>query len=118
MQRPVIAKIILILFVAAVSVFSLLPGTYTPVFVVNHDKAAHMVAFFLLSFLVCRAFKCGKSAGMLLFTGLFALFIETAQLLFTERGFSSEDILFDVFGVLIFLGFRYLAVSLKNRTAG
>jgi VanZ family protein len=102
MRPEAIEKTVLMLFVVGITVFSLIPGQYTPAFIVNNDKAAHTGAFFILSFFVCLAYGCGKISRALLLIGFFALFIETAQLVLTDRGFSPKDLLFDALGVILY----------------
>lgn len=103
MRRESIEKTVLVLCVIAILIFSLLPGHFTPAYIVNHDKIAHMTAFFFLALMVCRTFGYRKVVRLFWLMTLFAFLIEISQLLFTYRGFSWEDLLFDALGVLIYL---------------
>ena len=49
-------KYLLVLGLLVIFAFSLLPGQLTPAYVVNHDKAAHALAFVMLSCMLAGAF--------------------------------------------------------------
>lgn len=82
--------------------FALLPGQLTPAYIVNHDKGAHALAFFVLSLMLAGAFPLSGLRFRLLVLILLALSIEAMQFLFVGRGFSGEDLLFDAIGVFLF----------------
>lgn len=97
--------------------FSLLPGQLTPAYVVNHDKAAHALAFFLVSFVLAGAFPFLSLRARFALLALLALMIETLQFLFVGRGFSVDDLLYDLAGVLLFV-LLSASFSLASRIVG
>ncbi|MEN8304382.1 MAG: VanZ family protein, partial [Campylobacterota bacterium] len=72
-------------------------------FIVNHDKAAHALAFFLLTFLMHRSFKIMQIQKTMLLTISFGVAIEMIQFFFTPRGFSLEDLIYDIIGVIVYV---------------
>ena len=83
-------------------VFALLPGQLTPAYIVNHDKGAHALAFFILSLMLAGAYPLWRLRFRLLVLGVLALSIELMQYLFVGRGFSVQDLMFDALGVFSF----------------
>jgi VanZ family protein len=96
-------KYLLVLGLLVIFAFSLLPGQMTPAYVVNHDKAAHALAFVILSFMLAGAFPFLSLGVRFMLLALLALIIETLQFLFVGRGFSIEDLLYDLAGMLLFV---------------
>jgi len=96
-------KYLLVIGLLVIFVFALLPGQLTPAYVVNHDKAAHALAFFMLSLMLVRAFPGWFLPARLISLALLALMIEAMQYLFVGRGFSVEDLLYDIAGALLFV---------------
>lgn len=96
-------KSLLVSGLLVIFVFALLPGQLTPAYIVNHDKAAHALAFFALSLMLAGAFPGLFLPTRLISLALLALLIEAMQYLFVGRGFSVEDLLYDVAGVLLFI---------------
>lgn len=95
-------KYLFLLSLAVICVFAFSPGQYTPAFIVNHDKAAHAVTFFVLMFLMHRSFKTMPVTTIALFVILLGIAIELIQFLFTSRGFSLEDLLYDAVGITMY----------------
>lgn len=96
-------KYLLLLSLLVISIFAFSPGHFTPAFIVNNDKAAHLVVFSILSLMMSRSFPAMQVQKNVLLLSLLALAIETIQFLFAKRGFSAEDILYDIAGVLLFV---------------
>jgi len=94
---------LLLLSLLVISIFAFSPGQYTPAFIVNHDKAAHAVVFFVLSFMMHRSFPAMPMQKNILVLGLLALTIEIVQFLFADRGFSVEDMGFNAMGISLYL---------------
>ena len=96
-------KYLFILSLITISFFAFSPGQYTPAFIVNHDKAAHTLTFFVLSFLMHRSFIMIPITKIMMFTISLGIAIELIQFLFTSRGFSLEDLMYDVIGVTMYV---------------
>lgn len=96
-------KYLLLLSLMVISFFAFSPGQFTPAFIVNHDKAAHTATFFVLSLMLRRSFSAMSMQRIIILLGMLALAIETIQLLFANRGFSAEDMIFNVFGISIYV---------------
>ena len=95
-------KLLLILTSLLILIFATAPGDWTPAWIVNHDKFSHMLVFFILALMLSLALPRMK---LIIHTStiiLFALSIESMQLMFAARGFSFEDILFDIAGLMLF----------------
>jgi len=93
---------LLSLLLVSISVFAFAPGQWTPAWVVNHDKFSHMVVFFVLSVMLSLSFPKLTLAVHMCSLLSFAVLIELVQFLFVGRGFSIEDLVYDVLGVLVF----------------
>jgi len=107
MNKNMIKIFIFTIFV--ISIFAFTSGRLTPAFVVNNDKIFHTLAFIVLSFMMHHSFAMGslrKSAIFVLFVGVM---IEVIQVLFTTRGFSFEDLGFDLLGVMLYSIIYYYA---------
>lgn len=96
-------KYLLISSLLVIFVFALSPSQFTPAYVVNHDKAAHVMAFFILSLLLRRAFPVLTTPTHVMILGLLALMIEMVQYLLVGRGFSVEDLLYGLMGIFLFV---------------
>lgn len=104
-MRYILAGLLLIIFL-----FALMPGQMTPAFVVNHDKAAHAAVFFLLSLMVHKSFVLMPILQRLSILVVAGISIELLQYLFTDRGFSFEDIAYDLLGITL-----YSVLSMQTR---
>jgi len=102
-------KYLFILSLIIISVFAFSPGQYTPAFIVNHDKTAHVLTFFVLTFLMQYTFRTIVIYKIMMLAMLLGVTIELIQLLFTSRGFSFEDLIYDVIGITIY-GITYLLI--------
>lgn len=101
------SKIYLISILVGISIFAFAPGNWTPAWVVNHDKFVHAVVFFGLSVLISLVFtqlKLYQHFASLMFL---AVLIEGIQYALVNRGFSFQDIVFDLLGVLVFYTLVY-----------
>lgn len=111
-------KYIFIVSLLIVFVFAFSPGKYTPAYIVDHDKIAHAMAFFMLSFFLHRTFPIWKMQTVMLLMFLFGLTLEMVQFLFTSRGFSLKDLMYDVVGMIIYmsvhLGFKRIAPFFRD----
>ena len=103
--------VLLFLFVLGILIFAFSPGQWTPAWIVNHDKFAHLAVFFLLSIFLSFVFPLLKLSIHFMALFIFAILIEAAQFSLFSRGFSIEDILFGTLGVLLF----YLLVFLAKK---
>lgn len=109
-------KYLLLLSVLIISFFAFSPGQLTPAFIVNHDKAAHAITFFLLSWMMSKSFPMMPLLKTIVLLFLGALAIEVIQFLFAGRGFSTEDMLFNAVGIFsycILIQALQLAVLLR-----
>jgi len=104
--------ILFILIVLGVLIFAFAPGQWTPAWIVNHDKFSHMVVFFALSIFLSLAIPSLSLVQHSLFLLSFAILIELVQYLFVGRGFSIDDLIYDVLGVL---GFYTVVFWAKNK---
>ncbi|NWF67309.1 MAG: VanZ family protein [Campylobacterales bacterium] len=85
------------------------PSPYPPALDRLNDKFNHLVAFFTLSFFYFNAFS--KKISYLIFIMLmFGIFIEIIQFFIPNRSSSILDIIADMIGVVMFVGF----VKYKN----
>ena len=96
-------KLLLFGTVAAILLFSFMPGRLTPAFVVNHDKAVHAAAFFILALMIRYEWKALRSGRLVLILGALGAGIEIGQHFFTDRHFSAEDLLSDAAGILFYI---------------
>jgi VanZ family protein len=112
------SKILLIIILLATLVFAFAPGPWTPAWIVNHDKFSHLIVFLLLGILIKLAFPITKRVIVIALLVVFAVFIETLQYTLFNRGFSIEDIVYDLFVIglffIIFPGFQVLKLKLKK----
>jgi VanZ family protein len=112
------SKTLLVIMLIGTMLFAFAPGQWTPAWVVNHDKWVHLLVFFCLSVVLSMVLPYLKLLTHLMSLLSFACFIEYVQYNFVGRGFSIEDILFDVLGVmflyLIVYGVKLLTLN-KNR---
>lgn len=95
-------KYLLVVTVVAIMVFALMPGEMTPSFIVNHDKAAHASAFFILAVMLQRSFAGISMVRVLILLGFMAVGIETLQYFFADRGFSLGDLVYDALGLMLY----------------
>jgi len=95
-------KYMLIGSVLTIFLFALMPGQVTPAFIVNHDKAAHATAFFMLAMMLHRSFVVMPIVHRVSILVLMGLSIEIMQYLFAHRGFSFEDIAYDLLGITLY----------------
>ncbi len=105
-------KYILAGTVLTIFLFALMPGQVTPAFIVNHDKAAHAAVFFMLAMMLHRSFAVMPVLQRVLILGLLGLSIEILQYLFAHRGFSYEDIAYDLLGMAL-----YTMASMQRKLA-
>ncbi|WP_428353525.1 VanZ family protein [Methyloprofundus sp.] len=117
-------KYLLSLTLLVIGIFAFSSGQLTPAFIVNHDKAAHALTFFILSWMLRRSFPAMPWLKIIMLLSLVALAIETIQFLFAERGFSIEDMLFNAMGIFSYFiliqvlqltGLLRLSAQEKNR---
>lgn len=95
-------KYMLIGSVLTIFLFALMPGQVTPAFIVNHDKAAHTAAFFMVAMMLHRSFILMPIVHRISILVLMGLSIEIMQYLFAHRGFSLEDIAYDLLGITLY----------------
>lgn len=95
-------KYLFLLSLLIIAIFAFSPGQFTPAFIVNHDKAAHAITFFLLSWMMRKSFPAMPWLKTIVLLGLGALAIELIQFLFAGRGFSTEDMLFNALGISLY----------------
>ncbi len=107
-------KYLFVLSLITISIFAFSPGQYTPAIIVNHDKAAHALAFFILSFLVHCSFRIIPIYKIMMLTITIGLAIELIQFLFTSRGFSLEDLMYDIVGVSIYVMIYFFIQLLQS----
>ncbi len=94
--------VLLLLVVGGILFFAFSPGHWTPAWIVNHDKFVHLAVFFLLSIFLSYVFSWLTLSLHFVLLFLFAVLIEAIQYSLFSRGFSVEDILFGLVGVLFF----------------
>jgi VanZ family protein len=97
MMKYILAGSLLTIFL-----FALMPGQMTPAFIVNHDKAAHVAAFFVLALMFQKSFVMVPLLVRLIVLFLIGVGIEISQYLFSNRGFSLEDIAYDTLGIALY----------------
>ncbi len=97
-KSPVMFLVVLL----GILLFAFAPGQWTPAWVVNHDKFVHAVVFFGLSVLLSLVFPRLKLFQHFVGLMFFAVLIEGIQYALANRGFSFEDIAFDLIGVVVF----------------
>jgi hypothetical protein len=97
------SRALLILVLIGIMLFAFSPGNWTPAWVVNHDKFSHLMAFLLLAFLLNNSLPRIKISILVVLLVSFAIGIELFQWTFVNRGFSTVDILYDLFGIGLFL---------------
>lgn len=107
-------KYLLVLSLIIISLFAFSPGEYTPATIVNHDKTVHALTFFVLSFLLHRSFRNIPVTQIIVFTILMGLAIELIQFIFTSRGFSLEDLMYDIVGVTLYVMTHMLMLFLQK----
>ena len=95
-------KYILAGLLLTILLFALMPGQMTPAFIVNHDKAAHVAAFFLLALMLQKSFVMVPLLARLMVLILIGVGIEILQYFFSNRGFSLEDIAYDALGIALY----------------
>jgi len=95
-------KYLFLLSLVTISIFAFSSGRYTPALIVNHDKVAHALIFFVLSFLMHRSFLIMPITKMMGLMILLGIVIELIQFLFISRGFSLEDLMHDGIGVILY----------------
>ncbi|MCK5829822.1 MAG: hypothetical protein KAH20_05925 [Methylococcales bacterium] len=83
--------------------FAFLPGKFTPNIIGHHDKLAHFVAFFILSFGMKFSFSTYSFRRIFLIMAILAAGIEFFQYGFTSRQFSIVDFGAGMAGVFIYL---------------
>lgn len=103
--------VLLVLVIGGILFFAFAPGQWTPAWIVNHDKFVHFGVFFSLSVFLSYVFPRLKVLFHFSLLIWFAVLIELIQYSLFSRGFSFEDILFGVIGVLMF----YLLVFLAKK---
>lgn len=96
-------KYLFMVSLICIGVFAFSPGQYTPAFIVNHDKAAHTLTFFVLTFLMHRSFRTLTILYITIFAILLGIAIELIQFFFTSRGFSLEDLMYDAVGIALYI---------------
>ena len=72
-------KYLLVSSLLVIFVFALLPGQLTPAYIVNHDKAAHALAFFTLYLMMAGAFPRLLLRARLISLALLALMMLSRQ---------------------------------------
>jgi len=97
-----------------IAFFAFSPGQLTPAYIVNHDKAAHAVVFFILSWMMRRSFPAMTMRKMILTVGLLALGIEVIQFLFANRGFSAEDMIYNALGISLYVILAFTRRRVSN----
>ncbi|MGB5963995.1 MAG: VanZ family protein, partial [Sulfurimonadaceae bacterium] len=105
-------------FLLTIFLFALMPGQMTPAFLVNHDKAAHAAAFFLLALMLHKSFVSVTVVQRLMILVGIGVSIEILQYLFADRGFSFEDIAYDLLGITLYTlvsMLTVLAVKIFNK---
>ena len=93
-------KYLFYIFVGVTLFFSLSVGNMTPAIVVNHDKIAHFVAFFVLSFFMNISFPTQTIKNLIVIMILIAVGIEFAQYYFANRELSVIDLGASVAGII------------------
>lgn len=89
--------------VGAILFLAFIPSKFTPSIVGGHDKIAHFVAFFVLSFGMKISFSTYSFRRIFLMMALLAAGIEIFQYGFTSRQFSVADFGAGMAGVFIYL---------------
>lgn len=108
-------KYILVIAIATILFFALMPGRMTPAFIVDHDKVVHAVVFFMLALMLRRSFPGVSLLQCVVFLGIFGVGIETLQYLFANRGFSRGDIVFDGLGLTLYAAGAIVVRSVRKR---
>ena len=96
------------IFVGATLFFSLSAGNITPAIVVNNDKFAHVIVFFVLSLFMSIAFPTQSIKNLIVVMILLAVGIEFAQYIFANRELSVLDLgasMVGIIGYMIMLKF-------------
>jgi len=105
-----LSKFILLFAVLIILFFAFAPGKWTPAWVVNHDKLSHMMLFFVLAILLKITMPKIKVLTQILILIGFAISIELMQLWFFNSGFSVQDLIYDLYGIGLFV-FMYLVLK-------
>ncbi|MCF6317852.1 MAG: VanZ family protein [Proteobacteria bacterium] len=113
MVKNNLSMLILVIVLAGILLFAFAPGQWTPACIVNHDKFVHAVVFFGLSVLLSLTFPRLKLSQHFVGLMFFAVLIEWVQYAWVDRGFSVQDIVFDLVGVVVFYTVVY-SVKLLN----
>ena len=96
-------KYIFFILVGVTLFFSFSAGPITPAIVVNHDKVAHFVVFFVLSFCMNISFSKDTIKNLILVMILLAIGIECVQYLFTNRELSILDLWASLAGIFVYV---------------
>lgn len=93
---------------------ALVPGSYYPSFLTHTSALNHIFSFIMLGFIFQKVTRL-KVLWVVTSLLLFGWIIELLQLAEGFRQFSIRDILFDVFGIGIFLALLYIYTFFKDR---
>ncbi len=96
-------KYLFYLLVGVTLFFSLSAAHITPAIIVNHDKFAHFVVFFVLSFCMNLAFPTHAIKDLTVVMISLAVGIELFQYLFAHRELSVVDLGASVAGIFVYL---------------
>lgn len=101
-MRSNLPVLLLVIILSGTLFFAFAPGQWTPAWVVNHDKFVHAIVFFSLSVLFSRVLPRLNLYQHFVSLMILAVVIEGIQYALANRGFSFQDIVFDLIGILVF----------------
>ncbi len=96
-------RVLFYVLVGVTLFFSLSVGRIIPAIVVNHDKFAHFVVFFVLSFCMNISFPKYPIKNLVVIMGSLALGIELLQYLLSSRDSSIGDLGASMAGIFVYL---------------
>lgn len=102
-RKTYLMKSLFYIVVGVILFLAFTPSKFTPSIVGGHDKIAHFVAFFVLSFGMKFSFSTYSFRRIFLMMALLAAGIEIFQYYFTNRQFSIMDFGAGMAGVFIYL---------------
>ncbi|MCI4625546.1 MAG: VanZ family protein [Candidatus Magnetoovum sp. WYHC-5] len=112
---PLQRKVAFYVAVAVIFFFSVIPDTdFLPEVFSIWDKLNHLVAFFVLAFLIDVAYKNMEGLYKILVLLGYGFFIECVQALLPTRFFSFADMFFNLIGLSLYFFFLMKYIIVKS----
>lgn len=96
-------------------VLALIPNDGIAITLPYQDKLKHIIAFFVLGWLLHRTNITKNHSSTMLFLLCYGLLIEFLQLLLPYRVFSFADIIADFIGIMLFVATVYAIKQFRQR---